>query len=125
MNIKKFWKKHKYNIIAVTVASVSVLGTCYVGAKLSKPKSFILPEPPKLTGNALKLQENMDDVCESVAIDVANDIMQALYEEGNDEEIIEHTFSCMFPKGGDISNGLYEVKKNVSILVKDMMEDVK
>ena len=61
---------------------------------------------------------------EAIFTDIAPLIEDYLLEEGLDEAVIDESFDVPYAKGGDISNGIYTVRKNLYVLIRDMCEEV-
>lgn len=108
---KRNWKK---------VLFVSIVGGAFAQAAVkSKGKSMDLNVK---TDNENRI--DYSDIDEAIFTGIAPLIEDYLLEEGLDEAVIDETFEVPYPKGGDISNGIYTVLKNVHVSITDMCEEV-
>ena len=112
-NNTKAWFKRNWKKLLVGVSIVG--GAVVLTVIKSRSESTDSNEE---TGNENGVDYSKID--EAIFTEIAPQIEGCLLEEGLDEAVIDESFDVPYPKGGDISNGIYTVRKNVHILIRDM-----
>ena len=122
----KVWaKEHKTELIAGAVVIAAFTAGCKVcknkmelkaheaeGQKILKAIEDSVPNLP--SGN------NSQRIDEDIFTRLAPMLEDAILEEGLDEYHDEVIYDVKYPKCGDISNGVYNVMKHVTIDMKDI-----